>query len=152
MLKPYLSPEFSETIAKQDEAFKDYNELLDTVNPEKIVLALSTKALDLSFNPEKGIEKTIVDAAEKVITKTNNGTQIGFGKENGQADAVWGLIHNDQGHKDAARHFNALRYSSDVDPKELENACKKRGYHTLVAAARMHAIANQAETENTAIA
>lgn len=152
MPRPYLSPEFNETIAEQDIAFKNYNKLLDTVNPERIATALSAKALDLSFEPGDDLDKDILDAAEEVLNKTNNGTQIGFGKENGSADIVWGIIHNDPRHQESARRFNALKYSPDADLTTLEDLCKKRGFATLAAMAHMHAMANQANAEQASAA
>lgn len=152
MLKPRLGREFGEPIKIQDDAFEAYNELLVTVDAERIAHALSKRACDLLYEAEGGIDQTIIKTAEKIIDNTNNGTQIGFGKDNGYADTIWGSIHDDPDHKDAARDFNALKYRPDANSSELESLCKKRGYHTLVAVARMHAMANQADTEFAAAA
>lgn len=152
MLKPHLGREFGEPVKIQDDAFEAYNELLATVDPERVVQALSKRACNLLYEAEGGVDKTIITAAEKIIDNTNNGTQIGFGKENGYADTVWGIVHDDPDHKKAARDFNALKYTPDADPNDLENLCKKRGYYTLAAVARMHAMANQTEREFTAAA
>lgn len=150
-LRPYLSPEFSETTTEQDTAFKAYNELLKTVDPERIASALSAKALNLSSNPSEGLEEKIVETAKEVLNSTNNGTQIGFGKESSSVEEAWKLIHEDPGHHKAASRFNTLKYEPNADPNELKNRCRQRGYATLAAVARIHDAANQKDREEALI-
>lgn len=142
-LKPYLGPEFKETTVKQGNAFKNYNHLLDTVDPEKIKTALSLKALELSYKPEEGIDRHIIDIAKEVLTETENGAQIGFGDNIQKADEAWADIFRSPVHKDASRAFNTYRYKPDADPDKLNNLRIQLGYSTLAAVAAIHASANK---------
>lgn len=146
-LRPYLSPEFSGTTTEQNSAFKAYNKLLKTVDPERIALTLSARALDLSFQPTEGLDKKILKAAEGVLDTTNNGTQIGFGKKSNVVEETWRLIHADPDHEATARRFNTLKYQADTDPEELKNRCRERGFAALTAVARIHHEANQKDRE-----
>lgn len=146
-LRPYLSPEFSGSTTEQDTAFKAYNKLLKTADPERIASALSARALDLSFEPTDLLDKKIVKTAEEVLKNTNNGTQIGFGKKSSLVEKTWEIIHNEPTHRTTARDFNTLKYEPNAEPDELENRCKKRGYATLEAVARIHNTTNQIEAK-----
>lgn len=146
-LRPYLSPEFSGTTTEQNTAFKAYNKLLETVDPKRIVSALSARALDLSFQPTEDLDKKIIRTAEGVIDTTDNGTQIGFGEKSSIVEKTWEIIHKDPDHQAAATRFNTLKYEPNADPVELKNRCQQRGYATLAAVARIHEIANQKDNE-----
>ena len=142
-IRPYLSPEFNGTSPDQDTAFKAYNRLLKTVDPERIATALSARALNLLFEPDDALDKKIVKTAEEVLKTTNNGTQIGFGKKSSLVEKTWEIIHKEPSHKTAATDFNTLKYESEASTEELENRCKKRGYATLEAVARIHNKTNE---------
>lgn len=110
---------------EREAAFEDFNRYVDK-DPSLTAEVMGYLALGATIRPE---HEAIAKAGERVLDKSNNGTQIGF--EGKRWDEIWGVIFADPGHKKAASAYHAERRKEGEHSPAVELLCRKRGAHVL---------------------
>jgi hypothetical protein len=125
-------------------AFHDFNKLVRE-NPEHVVRVMGIMAMEAE--PRKG-DGVVVNAAERVLSATNNGSQIGFDEKS--RERIWGEIFEDPWHYNATRDYNRARLENGSDSDEAQRLSRLRGFYTLCAFAEQQIVETPQQLEAAA--
>lgn len=106
-------------------AFRDFNKLVRE-NPGHVARVMGAKAMEAKLDE---YDKGIAEAAEGVLSVTNNGTQIGFDRIN--REDMWEQIFNDPWHYNANRDYHKERAKNGADSEAAQQLSRRRGFYAL---------------------